>query len=679
MLEVFPTSGRHWLSYANTFVAENKKPQAIAVLQRALQHCPHVDLWRAFLIHYVQITKDPADIGKAYERAVECIGQDIASNAVWNDYINFLKTKKVTSQYEKTQDMFTLRRAFHRALLVPMHQMERLWSEYEEWEKAVDPNNPHAAEQLLREMEPKHKAARAAFKDRKKLRDSIAQAERASTVLSALPGPCTGDRKEKAVLDAWLALINFEKTNPQKMAAEDLRRRMGFTLKQALSYLPFYAEVWYQAANWHAEIGDNDGEIKTLKRALAMSGDSVVLHLALAEKHEMAGNTEAAKQCYETMCEQLPGPLVYIHYMRFARRCEGVQESRAIFKRARKDPQGNTWELFADAALREYIGNKDPLVARNIFDMGLKQFSHEIQYIDKYLDFLSSTNDDNNTRVVFEKVLADDNGLASDALLRVWNKFVAFEYSRGNLSAMHKVEKRRAAAFPDLFDSSSLAQLARRTRFDHLWPCTKAELVLLGLDNDAAEVCGPAGSGHKKSAGGGGGADRGKEERRARSPSPKRASVPLPPMARALQELVDALPSGPLPSGLLGPNADEMVTHAPTCTRLHRMRARLPSCLQAARPSSCARAHTNGSDMLRCTQVNSLIQMMIPPRFYKPPSTMSVGASNLIPGSGASNHGGGGGRRDGGGKRNRKGDDESGGNDLFRQRQKQRFANITGE
>lgn len=83
--------------------------------------------------------------------------------------------------------------------------------------------------------------------------------------------------------------------------------------------------------------------------------------------------------------------------------------------------------------------------------------------------------------------------------------------------------------------------------------------------------------------------------------------------------------------------------------------------------------------MLRCTQVNSLIQMMIPPRFYKPPSTMSVGASNLIPGSGASNHGGGGGRRDGGGKRNRKGDDESGGNDLFRQRQKQRFANITGE
>jgi hypothetical protein len=31
--QVFPTSGRHWLSYANTFVAENRKPKAIGVLQ----------------------------------------------------------------------------------------------------------------------------------------------------------------------------------------------------------------------------------------------------------------------------------------------------------------------------------------------------------------------------------------------------------------------------------------------------------------------------------------------------------------------------------------------------------------------------------------------------------------------------------------------------------------------
>lgn len=131
LLEVFPTSGRHWLSYTNTFVAENRKAKAIEVLQRALPHCPHVDLWRAFLIHFVGITKDQSEVAKAYERAVESVGQDIAANAVWNDYINFLKNAKVATQYEKSQSMFQLRRAYHRALLVPMHQMERLWCDYE--------------------------------------------------------------------------------------------------------------------------------------------------------------------------------------------------------------------------------------------------------------------------------------------------------------------------------------------------------------------------------------------------------------------------------------------------------------------------------------------------------------------------------------------------------------------
>jgi len=127
VLQVFPTSGRHWLSYANTFVAENRKPKAIGVLQRALQHCPHVDLWRAFLIHFVGLTKDHAEIAKAYERAVECIGQDIAANAVWSDYIAFLKSAKAGNQYEKSMNMNKLRKAYQRALLVPMHQMEHIY------------------------------------------------------------------------------------------------------------------------------------------------------------------------------------------------------------------------------------------------------------------------------------------------------------------------------------------------------------------------------------------------------------------------------------------------------------------------------------------------------------------------------------------------------------------------
>jgi hypothetical protein len=38
------------------------------------------------------------------------------------------------------------------------------------------------------------------------------------------------------------------------------------------------------------------GEIKTLNKALAIKSDSLLLHLALAEKHELAGNVAGAKQ-----------------------------------------------------------------------------------------------------------------------------------------------------------------------------------------------------------------------------------------------------------------------------------------------------------------------------------------------------------------------------------------------
>ena len=91
-------------------------------------------------------------------------------------------------------------------------------------------------------------------------------------------------------------------------------------------------------------------------------------------------------------------------------------------------------------------------------------------------------------------------------------------------------------------------------------------------------------------------------------------AVQLPPMARALQEFVDALPHGPLPQGMPGPSPDDMI--------------------------------------------NLLNHMMIPPQFYTPPATMRVGTgankSSSGPSSGNGRHGG---RQ--GGKRGKRDDDDS--------------------
>jgi cleavage stimulation factor subunit 3 len=44
--------------------------------------------------------------------------------------------------------------------------------------------------------------------------------------------------------------------------------------------------------------------------------------------------------------------------------------------------------------MMEYHANKDSAVAIRIFELGLKLFSVEVDYVTKYLQFLLSINDD---------------------------------------------------------------------------------------------------------------------------------------------------------------------------------------------------------------------------------------------------------------------------------------------
>lgn len=53
------------------------------------------------------------------------------------------------------------------------------------------------------------------------------------------------------------------------------------------------------------------------------------------------------------------------------------------------------WSLIVRfIAMMEYHWNKEPKVATNVFELGLKTFSENIDYVGRYLDFLMATNDD---------------------------------------------------------------------------------------------------------------------------------------------------------------------------------------------------------------------------------------------------------------------------------------------
>ena len=151
--------------------------------------------------------------------------------------------------------------------------------------------------------------------------------------------------------------------------------------------------------------------------------------------------------------------------MRFSRRTEGTTAARGVFKKGREDQRASyrKWKIFfghwsnssffftiftdvyVAAALMEYFCTKDKKVASNIFELGFKRYKDKVGYVTHYLDFLIHLNDDNNTRVLFERVLSADTLPANDAK-KVWTQFMEFEATVGDLSSIKKVEKRVLAS-----------------------------------------------------------------------------------------------------------------------------------------------------------------------------------------------------------------------------------------
>lgn len=134
---------------------------------------------------------------------------------------------------------------------------------------------------------------------------------------------------------------------------------------------------------------------------------NMLLYFAYADYEEGRLKYDKVHQIYHKYLDikDIDPTLAYVQYMKFARRAEGIKSARLVFKKARED-QRSKYHIFVCAALMEYYCSKDKNIAFRIFELGLKKFSDNPDYITCYIDYLSHLNEDNNTRVLFERVLS---------------------------------------------------------------------------------------------------------------------------------------------------------------------------------------------------------------------------------------------------------------------------------
>lgn len=464
LLTLFPTAAKYWKQYVEAHMAVNNDDATKQLFSRCLLNCLQIPLWRCYIRFIRKVNEKKGIEGqeetrKAFDFMLSYLGADIASGPVWMEYITFLKTLPAQNTQEESQRMTAVRKVYQKAIVTPTHHIEQLWKDYENFENSV---SRQLAKGLLSEYQPKYNSARAVYRERKKYVDEIDW--------NMLAVPPSGSYKEELQWMGWKRLLAFEKGNPQRIDSASSNKRIIFTYEQCLMYLYHYPDIWYDYATWHAKTGSIDAAVKVFQRALK----------ALPELEESRGAIQSAKKIYESLLGDGVNTtaLAHIQFIRFLRRTEGVEAARKYFLDARKSPNC-TYHVYVAYAMMAFCLDKDPKVAHNVFEAGLKRFMHEPVYILEYADFLTRLNDDRNIRALFERALSS---LPPEESVEVWKRFTHFEQTYGDLASMLKVEQRRKEALsrtgeegPSALEGS-LQDVVSRYTFMDLWPCSSNDL-----------------------------------------------------------------------------------------------------------------------------------------------------------------------------------------------------------
>ncbi|GIY24116.1 cleavage stimulation factor subunit 3 [Caerostris extrusa] len=432
---------------------------------RCLVKVLNIELWRTYL-SYVKETKGSLPsyrekMAQAYDFALDKMGNDIMSFPIWSDYVSFLKNVEAVGSYAENQRITAVRKVYQRGIVNPMTNIEQLWKEYVSYEQSI---NPIIADKMIQDRSRDYMNARRVSKEYEAVTRGLNR--------NALSTPPQGLPDELKQVDLWKKYIAWEKSNPLRTEDQSiLTRRVMFAYEQCLLCLGHHPDIWYEAALYLeqsskllAEKKDEEAAAIYDRATTSFLKTNMLLHFAYADFEEGRMKYDKVHQIYNKFIENpdIDPTLAYIQYMKFARRAEGIKAARAIFRKTRENTKAK-YHVFVAAAWMEYYCSKDKTVAFKIFELGLKKYADNPDYILSYIDYLSHLNDDNNTRVLFERVL-----------------------SSGSLpperQVILKVEKRRAAVIEQLkeFEGKETALLVDRYKFQDLYPCTASELKSLG-------------------------------------------------------------------------------------------------------------------------------------------------------------------------------------------------------
>ncbi|CAG5134130.1 unnamed protein product [Candidula unifasciata] len=491
LVDQFPNAGKYWKIYIEHELKLKNFERVEKLFQRCLIKVLNIDLWKLYL-HYIKETKSTLPsyrekMAQAYDFALEKIGMDIMSYQIWAEYISFLKSVEAVGSYAENQRITAVRKVYQRGVTNPMINIELLWKDYTAYENSI---NSLIAKKMIDDRSREYMSARRVAKEYEVATRGLDK--------NAPSVPPQNSYNETKQVELWKKYIAWEKKNPLRTEDQTIiTKRVMFAYEQCLLCLGHHPDIWIEAASYLdqsskilTEKGDqNSGKLfadeaaAIYERAInSLMKKNMLIYFAYADFEESRMKFDKVHQIYKKLLdvEDIKPTLAYIQYMKFARRAEGIKSARTVFKTAREDKRSE-YHIYVAAALMEYYCSKEKNIALKIFELGLKKYADSPEYASCYIDFMSHLNEDNNTRVLFERILSSDQ-LLPEKSTDIWSKFLSFESQVGDLVSLVKVEKRRTAAIEKIqaFNEKETALLIDRYKFLGLLPCADNELGAIG-------------------------------------------------------------------------------------------------------------------------------------------------------------------------------------------------------
>ncbi|CAM9511968.1 unnamed protein product, partial [Discosporangium mesarthrocarpum] len=470
-LKQFPTSGRYRRFLVQAEMEDGNLDAGDEVLREGLTECVSLELWLLYLERVMRSNlvgtggKTAEDARQetiaAFELALKHMGHNAMSTPIWQEYLGYIKGWEERNPLDKGNKMTKLRKVYQRVICVPLENLDRLWRECEEFEMA---GNEHLwKNKFSQEFQPRYQAAKAVFKERKLAWEGI------DTNQLARP-PHDGDEEQARQLRLWKRRIAYERGNPELADEEGLKSRVRHSYSQCLAHTRHFPEIWHDLAEFEFQSGEGEMAAEVYRKAVQVIPGSDLLRIAQADMEERRGLIEAADSLWKLFLRERNSTTGYIMYQRFVRRNMGKEAARRVFSSTRtlRKARKLGYQLYLAHASLEFHVNGEPDVAQRVLEYGLSQhasFITEPSYVLAYVEFLMQRNDNENLRVLFERVL-DPSAMPPDKARPVWERFVELELcmasSGGNLDKVEAVEARMRQVYPDDTSLAGLSSLWRR-------------------------------------------------------------------------------------------------------------------------------------------------------------------------------------------------------------------------